>query len=444
MNAWWVKYLPEILKECLHGRQQLQKTVGNTGWLLFDRILRMGVGVVVSAWVARYLGPAQFGVLAYVISFLAFFQVIANLSIDGFIVRDIAQKPEETTVILGTALWLRLFFGIFSWGLAVLLMYFFHPADLQLIMLTAIIGATLLFQASDTVDLWFQSQTQSRRTVVAKLAAYMFSVCVKVTLLLIKAPLTAFAGVICLEYAACALGLALAYRRFPTHERWKACIHQAKAMLKLSWPFLASTVMMTTFARIDQIILKEMLGAHALGLYAAALPISTAWTMIPSTLVTSIAPYVAQKMKQDERLYHEILVKIFRMFAILAFVGATLTAIMSPLIIRLLYGPQYQPSALLLATHVFVNLFLFQGTAQYLWVINNNVRTVTLIGTALSAMVCVLSNLVLIKEFGLIGAPVSTLVTEFFSVVLIPCLLRRDLLYLYIRAFAPFMNYRFP
>jgi O-antigen/teichoic acid export membrane protein len=435
MNAWWTKYLPEVVREWLEGRHQMQRTIGNTGWLLFDRLLRMGIGMVISAWVARYLGPSQFGELAYVISFIAFFQVVANLSADGFIVRDITQKPQATATVLGTALWLRLFFGALSWLLAIVVMFALHPKDHQLAVLTAIVGATMVFQASDTIDLWFQSQSQSKRTVIAKLLAYLFACSVKVGLLLLKAPLVAFAGVMCLECATSTLGLTVAYRRFPTDGRWRASLAQSKALLMLSWPFIASGLMMTTFSRIDQIMLKEMLGERELGIYAAALPLSMAWTVIPSTLVTSLAPYVARKKEQDEQLYRQTLVKIFRFFAIVALLVTTLTALAAPLIISLLYGGQYRSSAVILSTHVFVNLFLFQGTAQYLWVINDNVRSVTLLGTALSAGICVLSNAVLIARFGIIGAPFSTLLTECASVVIIPCLLRKDLFELYKRAF---------
>ena len=107
MNAIWTKYLPGIIREWLEGSPHLQRAVGNTGWLLFDRILRMLIGVTVGAWVARYLGPAQFGELAYIIAFIAFFQVIAGLEADGFIVRDIARNLGDTAVILGTSLRLR-------------------------------------------------------------------------------------------------------------------------------------------------------------------------------------------------------------------------------------------------------------------------------------------------------------------------------------------------
>jgi O-antigen/teichoic acid export membrane protein len=445
MNQSWTRYLPDIIQEWLDGRHQLQKTIGNTGWLLFDRILRMGLGLVISAWVARFLGPAQLGELAYVISFLAFFQVVAGLEASGFIVRDIARDEGEASVILGSAIWLRIVAGAVSWVLAILFMYLFHPEDQQLITLTAIVGATMVFQASDTVDLWFQSQSQSKRTVIAKLVAFLFSNGVKVVLLLVKAPLVAFAGVICLEAAASALGLALAYRRFSIADRWRASLSQAKALLNSCWPFIASGLMMTTFARIDQIMLKEMLGEQALGIYAAALPISLAWSIIPTTLVTSIAPFVARKMKQDEAAYQEMLVKIFRFFAIVAILAASLTSLASPWIIGILYGSQYQASALILSAHVFVNVFLFQGTAQYLWVINNNnARTVVLTGTFLSAIICIASNAILIKKFGIMGAPFSTLLTECASVVIIPCLMRRDLFDLYLRAFIPFMSYRKP
>jgi PST family polysaccharide transporter len=239
MNASWTKYLPEILRDWLEGRHDLQKTIGNTGWLLFDRILRIFIGLTIGAWIARYLGPAQFGQLAYVLSFIAFFQIMADLQADGFIVRDIAQERGEVSVILGTTLWLRLIFGIAAWICASFLMFLLHPQEQELFLLTVIIGGTMVFRPSETVDLWFQSQSQSKRTVAAKLVAYIFSNGIKIILLLMKAPLIAFAGVMCLECAATALGLATAYRRFPTPDRWKATSAQAKTLLNLCWPFIA-------------------------------------------------------------------------------------------------------------------------------------------------------------------------------------------------------------
>ena len=435
MNASWTKYLPKIIQEWLNGRQQLQQAIGNTGWLLFDRIFRIVIGLTIGAWIARYLGPAKFGELAYVLSFIAFFQVIADLQADGFIVRDIAQERGDVSVILGTALWLRSIFGVVAWASASGLMLLLHPEDQQLFWLTAIIGGTMVFRAFDTVDLWFQSQSQSKRTVFTKLVAYLFSNGIKVILLLNNASLVAFAGVICLEGAATALGLIIAYQRFPTRDRWKVSFCQVKTLLYLCWPFMISSFMITVFMRIDQIMLKEMLGEKALGIYAAALPISQVWSVIPSVLVISLAPFVARKMTRDENEYKDALVIIFRFFSIFALSVAIMTSLASSWIIKVMYGPQYEYSAVVLSVHVFVNVLIFQGIAQDLWIINKNVRIVTLISTFIAAIIGISFNALLIRKFGSLGAVFSYIIAQGASIVVIPCLLQRDLFNLYKRAF---------
>ena len=435
MKTSWSKYLPGIFREWLEGRPDLQKTIGNTGWLLLDRVLRIIIGLTIGAWIARYLGPAQFGQLAYVLSFIAFFQIIADLQADGFIVRDIAQNQGEVHVILGTALWLRVIFGIAAWLCASGMMFLLHPSEQDLFLLVAVIGGSMVFRSSETVDLWFQSQSKSKLTVTAKLVAYLFSNGIKVTLLLLKAPLIAFAGVICLECAATALGLAGAYRRFPTPDRWKATSAEAKRLLHLCWPFMACGFMTTLFLRIDQIMLGEMLGERELGIFAAALPISQALTVLPATLIVSLAPFVAKKMSLDEKLYEDALVTIFRAFAVLSLAGAVAIALVSPWLITFMYGSQYQFSAVILSAHVFVNIIIFQGFAQELWIINKNVRSVTLLSTFVAAVVGIVSNAILIRKFGALGSVFSYMLAQSASIVVVPCLLRKDLLYLYKRAF---------
>ena len=61
-----VNIVPAFIRRRIAHRPNLLKIVDNIGWLFFDKVLRMGVGLLVVVWVARYLGPQEFGSLVLV------------------------------------------------------------------------------------------------------------------------------------------------------------------------------------------------------------------------------------------------------------------------------------------------------------------------------------------------------------------------------------------
>jgi len=78
----------------------------NTSWLLVEKLLRIFVGLFVGVWIARYLGPENFGILSYSQSFVAIFSVIATLGLDNIVVRDLLNEKKKINIILGTSFWL--------------------------------------------------------------------------------------------------------------------------------------------------------------------------------------------------------------------------------------------------------------------------------------------------------------------------------------------------
>ena len=72
----------------LKAHNGFMKYFKNTSWLVVEKILRLVVGLFVGVWVARYLGPKQFGVFSYVQSFVALFTPIASFGLDSIIVTE--------------------------------------------------------------------------------------------------------------------------------------------------------------------------------------------------------------------------------------------------------------------------------------------------------------------------------------------------------------------
>ena len=94
--------------QALSQNQGFMKYFKNTSWLFFERALRMVVGLFVGVWVARYLGPEQFGMLSYAQSLVLLFSTVATLGLDSIVVRELVRHPNKQNILLMTTFFLRL------------------------------------------------------------------------------------------------------------------------------------------------------------------------------------------------------------------------------------------------------------------------------------------------------------------------------------------------
>jgi PST family polysaccharide transporter len=418
-SPFWLKLLPKSIRQRLVGRKTLFALLHNSGWLLADKAMRMLFGLVVGVMVTRYLGPSQFGELAYAFAYIAFFQALANLGLDGLIIRDLTHRPVCAGQILGTAFILRLFSGVFCWIAAIFIMALMDGWGKQEVWIVALAGSSLIFQVADTVDLWFQSQSQNWRTVLAKLLAYFVSSMLRIFLVIYEAPLLAFAGVVALDGLFASLALAYAYKKFPCNEPWYFIKNQAIALIKESWPYMLSGLSIMVYMRIDQILVLKILGQRESGIYAAVLAFATVWQFIPMTLMSSLAPFVAKAKQESNNDYSLALVRIFKAFAILGWLVCLPIAFFSESIVLLLYGSAYIEGGSVLRIYVFTNLFINLGVAQGFWLLNEGKSTISLYKSIVGGVVCILADLLLIPMYGLIGAAIAAVIAQMVSTTLV-------------------------
>lgn len=78
--------------------QGFRRYAANTSWMMAEQMLRIVAGLLVGIWVARYLGPEQFGLFSYVLAFTAIFGGIAKLGLDGIMVRELVNHPEKRDI----------------------------------------------------------------------------------------------------------------------------------------------------------------------------------------------------------------------------------------------------------------------------------------------------------------------------------------------------------
>lgn len=83
----------------------------NTGWLLADRTLRLFVSLLVGVWIARYLGPEEFGLLSFAIAYVGMFATVGTLGLRDIVVRDIVRNEGCVRKTIGTSFVMRVLAG---------------------------------------------------------------------------------------------------------------------------------------------------------------------------------------------------------------------------------------------------------------------------------------------------------------------------------------------
>ena len=419
-NQAWTAYLPTFVRKRVEGRQSLQKIINNAAWLSIDKFLRMGVGLVVSIWVVRYLGPDRFGQLSYATAFVALFGAIATLGLDGIVVRELVRKPDDANEILGSAFYLRVVGGITTFVVSLVAIFLLRRNDPLSWSLVAIIAAGTFFQAVDVIDFWFQSQVLSRYTVIAKNSAFLLMALAKVGLILTHASLMMFAWVALAEIILGAIGLMLAYRYLghrPT--AWRGVLSRCLSLLGDSWPMILSGFSVAVYMKIDQVMLGDMAGNGAVGIYTSATKLTEIWYMIPMVIVSSVFPAIVQSKEQDEQLYYRRITRLFSLMAAVSLPIAVPMSLCSNWVVVKLYGASYQAAGPVLAVHIWASLFVFYGVAQGPWDLTENLTRLAMVRIVIGAIVNILLNLWLVPAYGALGAAVATVVSQALAAVIL-------------------------
>jgi O-antigen/teichoic acid export membrane protein len=410
------------LRTRLAGRDTLRQAVDNSFWLFAEQLFRMGMGLVVGVWLARYLGPTQFGLFSYAVAVVVVVSSFTSLGINAVVVRELVREPAATEALLGTAFFLKsagagagvLVCAGMAWWRS------FPEGHMRLLIM--VMAAGMLFQTMDVIDLLFQSRAESRFSAWIRMGACLLGNLAKIGLILGRAPLAAFAAAGTAELFLSAAGLFwMARARGGRLTDWRCERERMAALLRQSWPLAVSSVAIYTQAYADQVMLGAMLGGGALGQYAAAMKIVGVFAFLPIIVQTVSAPEIMRAKRDDEMLYRRRLHNLYRlMFVLFLAVGLPLI-VLGPAVVKWLYGVSYAGAGALLPWLAF-RLFLTNfGVARSVFMVNEGLLRFALITALAGAVVNLGLNFVLIPRWGAIGAIASSLASFTVTIFALEC-----------------------
>lgn len=395
------------------------KNIKNAGWLIFGKVIQMGISFFVGILTARYLGPSNYGLINYAAAYTAFFFSVCTLGINSVIVKEFVDNPSKEGKILGTSLILRGISSVFS---AITIITISSMLDSnEPITKTVVILYTisLIFQIFDMFNYWFQSRLQAKYTAIASLIAYSITAIYKVVLLATNQPVTMFALSISVDYISLALILFYFYKK-EGGRKLSFSFEYGKNLLKKSYHFILPGLMVAIYGQTDKMMLKHMINEIEIGYYATAVSLCSVWCFVLNAIIDSMNPSIMKAYQEDEKSfikYNKVL--YFIVFYVSIFVSVLFT-VFGKLIIQILFGEAYLPTVSSLRIITWYTAFSYLGVARNSWIVCKNKQRYLKYLYFSSAILNVILNILFIPKYGAVGAASASLISQISTVIIVP------------------------
>jgi O-antigen/teichoic acid export membrane protein len=397
--------------------ESFKKYFSNTSWLLFEKIARLVLNFFVLIAVVRYLGPDQFGIYSYAISFYGLFVAFVSLGMESISIRELVKHPENRDEILGSVFYSQLIGAVIAISL-ISLTLLITSETLFTSFLILIISLSSFFQTFNVIDYYFRSTVKAKYSVYVLLSSVVLISIIKLMLIIIKAPIILFVVAYSIEFIFNAIGYFIVYHKQKLKiSRWKFDKHRAKVLFKDSWPLILSGVVVSIYMKIDQVLIKNMLDVREVGFYAVAVRLSESWYFIPVAISNALFPAIVNAKAISKELYLSRLQKLYDILAWLAIGIAIPVSFLSNQIITILYGKDFLPASPVLTIYIWAGVAVFLGVASSQFLVTENLTKISFYRTAIGMIINIILNLILIPKYGIIGSAVATLISYSIAVI---------------------------
>lgn len=394
----------------LFSHDGVKRYFANTGWLFFGQLLYLLLSFFVGAWIARYLGPNNYGIVSYAVAFVGLFGFVAALGIDGVLKRELIDKPERHNELMGTGFCLKLLGGALAFLLAVGASFFFSRGSGLIQALIVLLALNFFLQTPFIISNFLYAQVKAKRAIQAQLAAALISSLLKVVLILTGGGVIWLIIIYVLDAIWQAIFLVYFYKKEKYQiSAWRFQSSLAKSLWRDSWPLMLSAAASYIYLRIDQVMVGQIMGEQAVGIYAAGVKLTEVFYFIPGVICGSLFTAIVNAKKTGANVYFGRLKHLYFLLFALALLVAIPIALLAKPIITLVFGVSYLASVPVLQLYIWSSLGLFVGSGVSHQLMAEN-RTKAIFWLNFGAMILnVALNIFLIPRLGLAGAALASL-----------------------------------
>jgi O-antigen/teichoic acid export membrane protein len=320
----------------------------NAVWLIAQPLLMGVFSVVVTAFVARYLGASRYGVLLILLSYTALFTPIFNLGLRPYSVREIAASRERALEVVEDMLVLRFGLAVVAVAVAAAYLHFARhtiPGDLVWVFVLQLVTNAL---ASCFVDGLYGIESM-KAVALAMMASGIVVQLSCLGAVMLDAGLLGIATAYVLG-SATLLGTSWLFfsRKVGTFKVRRP--HRGHlAHIRNSSTFLFQNLVDTARQRLDVIIVNGLLGAHAAGIYGSSQSLIGRLDVVQDGISTALFARASDLHGKSPEDLKRLVRGALRAVLVISVPMAVGLHGVSDEVVRILFGAQYRESGTVLA-----------------------------------------------------------------------------------------------
>lgn len=390
-----------------------KKIVSNSLWMMLEKIISMFGLIFVMSYVAKYIGPDNFGKIALATTIFAFVQTLTWFGNQEILFKRVSKNPLSGLKFLNSTQNLRkVLFSILS--IPILAWLFVYTDQLTFIFGIATALATF-FLVQDIFVIYNNAVLKSYINTIVNIAGLAIAFAVRYFIVLFELPAEYLAIPIVLVTLIPYIAKRYYFNLADYAPRIRS-IAYSKYYLYAGSALVLSTLSIALYVQVTNLMLVHLTSTYELGLYAVASSIGMAWGFVNQSLITSVMTKI-YKEKNDNVAYGmfaklNLLIIAISSGAIIGF------AVLGHWIISLLYGQAYLPAVPLLVIMAFAGMFSGITVASSRLIIREGGYSYISKKMLCVAICSVPISYLCIKYFGLLGAAYSIFIIELLSATL--------------------------
>lgn len=399
----------------------VKKIINNIGWLIFDKIFILLLQFFVGVKIANYYGATLFGQYSYAISLVAFSNIFFEL-INSRVLKKYYTKENFNILVFNT--------NFFKNSIAIILFFipiiykFFYKIDNILFYLLLLLCLdNILMTSTSGIENFFEYKLEAKRIVISNNIVKIISYFLQYICMALNKGIIFIAIVRCIGSLIRVIILKYQYnnsylRKLENKVR-KLDIKLIGKIINESKYLWFSVVSFLIYTQTDRLMINHYLGIEEVGVYTIGMQLSSVLAILIGPIQNSLFPKFLELYRNDYQKYYNFYKLTNTIITQFYLIITLISIIVVKYTFKYVYSSQYDGAILIYSILAFSVFIKANGSLQTSHMTIKNITQKSFYKTLVSLILNIILNILLIPKYGINGAAIATLITQFIALFLI-------------------------